>query len=318
MKMHNIVILFIIIFSAVFSVFEIRQQALNKVTLQKSRYDSIMENAIDCAAECLVIKDSGDSPFIQKEEAVDVLFHSLYAGFGILDDVEAQEQLKLYIPVIMVVGYDGCYFWYHDTYDNHGTNIVEQWSERIPFQYYDSTNKKMVDFTINDLAYLYDDTGDFSHVATREDLKLLFPSVGLFSTEEEFNEIRRTTITDIITNRMNYYINNYNMIASNYGINYEFSIPYFDDNTWARTIDDVSIVMMLQNYPYGTYTTMRYNSFQVSGARVKKSDKYSITNESGTLYYHNASCEHYDESGELYDSCRECALLGAYPCDCVK
>ncbi len=314
MKIHNFVLIFLVICISSFVVTNAKQNALYQVSLQKEKYDSIIERAVDDASQCLVDKDRGNNADIQKEEALDVFFQSVYAGFGILHDEEAKEQLKHYIPVIMVMGRDGCYFLYHEEYEDNGRNRCERWSEKIPFHYYDADNKATIDFTIDDMVYLYDGIYDFSYIGTRNDLN---NEVGLdiFNEKEKFDEIRKTTITNVIISRMNYYINQYNLIASNYGIEYEFSIPYFDDSDWARTIDDISIVVMFQGYPYGSFTTERYNCYEISGARVKKSAKYYITEIDGVKYYHTSDCELYKEGLSPYDTKRECALLGAYPCD---
>lgn len=270
MKLHNFIFVFLIIFLAVGIKFQMKQITLDKIMAQKQRYHMILETAAEDAAAVLVEKDRGLRPIIYKEKAQSVLFQSLFNGFGILQDIPAQEELKEYIPLIMVTDVDGCYFWYRGELKENGTMLCDRWSEKIPYTYYDSQNEVAVNFTIEDIVCVTDLRTYSIKQMNYRDVYKERPDIEYFKTEESFEEVRRTAIINTITQNMTSYVNAFNKIARQYGITYEMSIPYNSDTDWTRSIDDVSIVAVFQGYPFGNTVTEVYNCMEIGGARVKK------------------------------------------------
>ena len=323
MKVHNFVLLFLIVFLSLCVNYDCKQKTLTQISTKKQRYDAILEAATNDAASVLVTYDRGNNPTIQKEEAINTLFQSLYAGFGILHDETAKQELKGYIPLILITSRDGFYFWYRGEYEENGRTLVERFSEKYPYSYHCSNidcsdTKNYIGFTMDDTMYMVD--GNLNRVlyGTRQDIIRSFPEVSFLQNKDSFEEVRRETIINTITEKMNQYINRYNKIAYRYGISYQFSIPYFDVDTWARTIDDISIVVIFQGYPFGNGITQTYNQYEISGARVSKNKYYYITQSNGKSLYHRRDCEFYIEELMPYDTKRDCALMGAYPCEICK
>lgn len=299
--------------------FDTKQDTLSEISKLKQRYDSILEHATDDAVESLVTVDEGGNPIIEKEESINIFFHSLYAGFGVMNDPDAQDELKRYIPMIAVLDKDGVYIWYHGTYENNGTNYTEMWSEKYPYSksYKENGNEYYIDYTMDDKVHFMDSSDNSIIITTYKDLYSAYPSL-TFLSQDGFDEERRYAIISTITNKMNQYINEYNRIAEIDNIDYQFVIPYLSDEDWTRSIDDISILVFFQGYPYGNFTTERYNQYEVSCARTKKTDKFFISEKNGKQFYHRSDCPAVDvDTMQPYDDKRSCAIKGAYPCpDC--
>lgn len=319
MKLYHYTLIFLTFFLCFCAGFDSRQAMLQKINTEKERYDAILEGAVKDAAGMLIVLDRGDNPGLQKEEAVRTFFQSMYSGFGILHDEMAKQQLREYVPLLLITDRDGFYLWYHREYEDKGRNMKECLSEKYPYAYSvpddkERTAKIQVGFTINQTVYIVSG-GHTVFCGTRQDAAQHFPKIDFLKDAEAFEEIRRETIIDAISGKINQYINRANKIARRYGITYRFSIPYLDQAAWARTLDDIAVVAFFQGYPYGNHITETYNQYAVGGARVCKLNYYYITMEGGTLFYHRKSCEDYRENLIPYDSKRECALRGAYPCE---
>ncbi|MFA9463301.1 MAG: hypothetical protein ACERKN_03305 [Velocimicrobium sp.] len=318
MKVQYFVMLFLLVFLSFCVKYDVKQMTLVKISTEKQRYDSILESAVNDAADVLVSKDRGNKPKIEKERALETLFDSMYAGFGILHDETAKQELEEYIPLILFTDRDGFYLWYHGEYEENGRCIRGRFSEKYPYSYCfrdpDYKGDTYMGFTIDDVIYLVENDTNLVSYGTRQDLSLSFPRISFLKDEQEFEEIRRKTMIHAITETINTYINTNNLIAGNYGITYECAIPYLDDASWARTIDDIAIVVFFQGYPYGNRITETYNQYEIGGARVNKNTYYYIKNTDGTLVYHRNNCEACSKDLIPYDSKRECACMGAYPC----
>ena len=116
---------------------------------------------------------------------------------------------------------------------------------------------------------------------------------------------------------MNYYINLHNNIAGQYGITYQFWLPRIAKTYWYQTIDDISMLVIFQGYPYNAAGLDTYNRYALSGARIKKSNAYYITEKNGLKLYHKANCKQIGSFGVPYYTKEECAMEGAFPCpDC--
>lgn len=322
MRLHHYTLLFLAIFLCVCSVFDSKRTMLQRIQIEKEKYDLILETAVQDAADCLVVLDRGRNPGLQEEEAVKVFFQSLYAGFGILHDETTKQELREYIPLLVLTGRDGFYLWYRREDEDNGRNWKECISEKFPYAYCVQDDKDgMVDssigFTIDSAVYVISGKNTVFY-GTRQDASQCFPEIAFLKDKEAFEEIRRKTIVDAISEKVNQYINRENKIARRYGLSSKFSIPYLDEAAWARTLDDIAVVAFFQGYPYGNHITETYNQSAIGGALVRKQDYYYITAENGELLYHQKDCGDYVEDLIPYDSKRECARLGAFPCKKCK
>ena len=124
------------------------------------------------------------------------------------------------------------------------------------------------------------------------------------------------------TKKANYYVNKHNKIAQAYGISYHFSLPESSTDSFTRTIEDVSLMAIFQGYPYGKGTDDVYSRFSVSGARIYRGGRFYVMPASdGVSYYHRSDCPELEGSRsnyQVFDSKKQCAEFGAYPCPKCK
>ena len=109
MKLSNLVILFCIIVISVIVVLDQRMESSANVATQKIQYSRAIDNSIDEALDALVEWDSADRVQINKDEAVERVFNSMYCKFGVMHDPEGQDRIQLYTPICAVIETDGVY-----------------------------------------------------------------------------------------------------------------------------------------------------------------------------------------------------------------
>lgn len=269
MKLHQLILIFLMIFISMASVLSVKQEALVQVAAKSRQYNSLLMSAVDDATEALLKLDRGGELVLLKEEAKEVFFESLFAGFQVFHDAAGRENLMQYIPLLVLNAEDGCYFWYHKETED-GKELVEEWSDKIPYSYKDKRIDMVVYFRLNQFVSCFNVQGNLLFEGTYMEAEHIFPESEVFASKETYQAIRREVIINTITKYMEYYLNQYNKIAKKLGISYTFSIPYLEDGDWVRTIEDISLLAMFQGYPFGSYTTKVYNHFEIAGARVRK------------------------------------------------
>ena len=116
MRLHHFTLVFAIVAIAIMATLTLSTKELSSVYEQKTWLDHAFDQAIDAAAGALVELDSGNELVLHKEEAIECFFQALYAGMGILDNPEQQEQLQAYVPLFAIIANDGCYLYVSDMY----------------------------------------------------------------------------------------------------------------------------------------------------------------------------------------------------------
>lgn len=235
-------------------------QALAKLQIQ---YNNRLDNAVQDSIEGAVELDSGRQIFINKQEVVDRFFESLSIQFGVLDKKDLVSQLKGYVPVILFVEQEGYFLYCRE--DKNGI-LEEKFSTKIPFLL--EREKYTIQFTLGDYIYYWN-----KQLNKRIEGNYYDINFALFCPEleqEVFEIYRRRTIIDTLTQAVNQAIKEHNKIAEQYGIDYVFSLPVIEKELWYRTIDDVSLLVLFQGYPYGNGITGFYNRVALGGARLTK------------------------------------------------
>ncbi len=315
MKLTNFVILFFIIELTFVTVLDFRVNNLTAVTNKKIEYNKALDSAIEDGVVDLIEVDSKRNLVLNKESAVNQFFESLFANFGVIGNKRLENRLKGYIPIILITDTDGFYIYYADTYEINGeVLLVQRWSEKLSYDY--EENNLIYNFTFGDYVTIYDRSKNSVYEGDYHDLKTQFPN-SLLSNDDTFDIIRRNSIIGSMEESMDYYINHHNKIAYQFGITYQFWLPQIDRSDWYRTIDDISLLVIFQGYPYDAARLDTYNRYALGGARIKKSNVYYITEENGKKYYHKSNCSHLSNIGIPYYTKEECALEGAFTCtDC--
>lgn len=270
MKAASISLMFIIIILPFIYLQDMRVNYLAHLSTAKTQYDMKIETALDDGISNLIEADKNGHVVLHKNNAINGFYKSLYHNFGIQDNKIAQENLKQYIPIILIVDNDGFFILHFESKLIEGDEaLIHQFSNKTYYLYED--NNYYYKFTLNDYLYVYNKK-QFK-IAEGFSMEVLDKLNDSSLNNSNYNEIKHNIIINTIEEKMNYYINNYNKVASQYGIEYEFWLPEIDSSTWLRTIKDISLMVIMQNYPYEGIGG-RYDYLGVSGSRIKKGEVY--------------------------------------------
>ena len=334
MKLYHFVGIFAIIALTIILVLDVKTNQLKAVISNVKQIDQNLDTAIDDGVTKLVQVNQNNKIIVNKEAAINSFFLSLNATFGTLSDRGLREKLNLYIPVITVTLEDGYYIFYSDEYigEDGKTYVSKRWSEKFPYYYED--DNFIYRFTLGDVITIYDKKGrlsligdqstfqlDYHDLQTKEEYASFrgsFPESFLLS-EEAFQAIRKSTIRNRLEQSMAYYTSAHNKIASNYGITYNFCFPSVREEEWDDYLDDISMFVVFQGYPYGNGAGEVYQRFVSAGAKVSKSNTYYIEQKDWYYIYHKSTCPKLKEGGiiindEPYYNIEDCVKEGCYSC----
>lgn len=334
MRIHNYVILFVIIAICTFLVIDIKLNNMEAIANNREQINRNINTAIDDGVGSLVQTDENNKIAISKEAAVNSFFSSIYTSFGIIDDKDSIEKLNQYVPIVTITMEDGYYIFYSDEYraaDGY-MNISKRWSEKLPYFYEDENF--IYSFTLGEVVSLYDKrnclgggsvqsiyTMDY-HDIQEKDEYLSFRNSNpnsILLKDEKFEQARKGAIINSIETTMAYYTSHHNHIAQQYGITYNFSLPVMREEEWAPFLNEVSMFVAFQGYPYGDQVGEAYNRIASSGAKISKNRLFYLEQISWYYVYHRYNCPELEKGGIIlfdepqYDI-ESCANKGAYAC----
>jgi hypothetical protein len=160
-------------------------------------------------------------------------------NFGIADDPVSQDVLNRYFPAVVIIGYDGFYVYAEEEFTNAEgeTEMRPVWGPKKPYAYAD-TQGNSLSFTLDDYMIAYEAgsqrwvEGFRSEIADDTVIPLL-------RDPDKFEQVRLSTIVNVIKNELAYRINRHNEYAARAGISYTFTLPVISGEDWCNTIDDV-------------------------------------------------------------------------------
>ena len=335
MKLYHLILIFTIIAITIVLTTDIKTNSFKTVINNKEQIDRKLDAAIDDGVNRLVQVDSNNDLIINKDASMESFFMSLHSSFGLLNDKDNGEKLNLYIPVVAVTMVDGYYIFYSDEYtgtDGH-KYISKRWSEKYPYVYEDEDF--IYGFTLGSTVTLYDKNklinpsgsqavfqSDYNDIQTSDEYAAFRsdrPDSFLLSGAS-FEQVRKAAIIKCLEGSMAYYTSRHNRIAAQYGITYNFNLPVISDEEWMSYLDDVSVFVVFQGYPYGDEQGETYNRVTSAGAKVSKDRVYYIEQKEWYLVYHKSTCKELKKGGivfneEPYYSIEDCAKQGAYACE---
>lgn len=305
-------IIFSTICMGIFLISDINIYQLNALNLQQKHYNQVLDRAVDDGVANLVEVSTNNELILSKEKAINQFYYSLFSNFGVLGNSLEEEKLRNHIPIILVTDEDGFFIQYSEEYTIDDESIlVKRWSEKLPYVF--KEDNLIYQFTLSSYLKIYNINTNEVVEGYVSDLKDLYPDS--IMNDSNFDTVRRNSIISSIEKQMNYYINQYNNIAGNFDITYRFWVPAIEKTDWHRTIDDRSLLVLFQGYPYRNSGIGTFNRYSFGGSRLKKSKIYVVTEEQGIKYYHRTDCIHNDsEVLAMYYSREECAAEGAFPC----
>lgn len=332
MKLYHFVLAFVIISFVTILTTDIKTDNLKAVLNKKEQIQRNTDAAIDDGIANLAVVDTNNNIIINKDAAVKSFFLSLHTSFGVQNSKDMQDKLNAYVPVVTITMEDGYYIFYSDEFNDvdGSTYISKRWSEKQPYYYED--DDFIYGFTLSDVVTLYDKNNSLSsdikvHQLDYHDLqtKSEYEAFRVINTDsimlnnEIFELVRKNTIITCIENTMAYYTSHHNRIAAQYGITYNFSLPTINKEEWMPYLNDISMFVVFQGYPYGNESGEVFNQIATAGVKVSKNHTFYLEQKGWYLIYHRSDCSELNKEGiifkdEPYYTIESCAAKGAYAC----
>lgn len=135
MKQGHFAVFFMTIYVACFSFLLVEQNRYDKVLAEKMKIEQALLNAIELAG-----KEFTSAITMSDEKKQQVFEQSFWTAFcvsmGILEEIETQEQIKMFFPLLVLVEEDGAFFYHvQEVMKNDEIELVHMWSERISFSF---------------------------------------------------------------------------------------------------------------------------------------------------------------------------------------
>ena len=278
----------------------------------------LLDTAVEDATDAMIIRGENDKVAISRDKALNVFFDTLYTNLNLADNEISKYTLQGYIPVIVLIDYDGFWIYSMEAYKNDaGEEIGEMiWKPKKSFAY--EQEGFVFLFTLDDYVQAFDIKNNKFFEGKLEAVKAYLPSSELLQDEALFEQVRKRTIVECIKNDVNTEINEHNKFARLFGITYNFIPPVISNDDWQNNIEDIGILSFIQGIPIGL-SGERYNSYSLGAARVVRKEHYFIQqSDNGLYYYHREQCPLVTSKGQIYDSRQQCAIKGAFPCKSCK
>jgi len=291
--------------------------------LLQTRYNRAIDTATQDAAQALITNvsqplesqyQSAKNVRINKEQAADTFFQTMYMNFNVTHDPTGQYVLNSYIPALVVIGYDGYYMYQFEEYRNARgeTEFRHVWSPKKPYVYkdqYDNTYS----FTLDDYVTIQRKADEQWVKGFRGEIAEQ-AGVPLLEDASAFDAARRTTIVNAIQNDLERSINQYNVTSKRYGTSYTFTVPYISQEDWNNTINDAGVLAFVQGIPLGS---QYYNNYALGGARIIKKETFQGIDVDGQKYYFSTKrCKSEYSTEEVFTTAKEAAQKGYIPLRC--
>ncbi|MFC0213876.1 hypothetical protein ACFFK0_15705 [Paenibacillus chartarius] len=324
MKMINWAIVGVLILLPFYVINRIDTETQRRMMITEMRYDAALDAAVDDAARALLNNasqqqearyDSVKRVRVNKDEAIDTFYRTLYINFGIEEDPVAQGVLMRYIPAVIVIGYDGFWVYAEEELRNAAgeTEIRPVWGPKKPYAYADAQGNSL-SFTLDDYVIAYEASSRTWREGFRPELQSA-TAIPLLRDAELFEQVRRSTIVNAIQNELAYRINRHNQHVSRYGVSYTFTLPTISAEEWKNTVGDIGVMAFVQGIPMGSKT---YNNYALGGSRVLKKPVIFGAMKDGRKVYYRSACGYSYPVEETFASEKAAAQKGYMPLACVN
>ncbi len=318
MKITDIAIIFVIITLPFLLLLRIKSENLHSVEYKSILLNKYLDTAVEDATDAMIIRGENDKVAISRDKALNVFFDTLYTNLNLADNEISKYTLQGYIPVIVLIDYDGFWIYSMEAYKNDaGEEIGEMiWKPKKSFAY--EQEGFVFLFTLDDYVQVFDIKNNKFFEGKLEAVKAYLPNSELLQDEALFEQVRKRIIVECIKNDVNTEINEHNKFARLFGITYNFIPPVISNDDWQNNIEDIGILSFIQGIPIGL-SGERYNSYSLGAARVVRKEHYFIQqSDNGLYYYHREQCPLVTSKEQIYDSRQQCAIKGAFPCKSCK
>ncbi|MCD1261265.1 hypothetical protein B5M42_020910 [Paenibacillus athensensis] len=324
MRIIKLAIVGVLLVFPLYIILGLRIAEQRQALLTELRYNAAIDAAVDDAAKALILNadqgkeaqyDSAKRMSVNKEEAIQAFYRTLYMNFGVWEDTISQGDLNRYIPAVVVIGYDGYWVYAEDEFTNAvgEKELRPVWGPKKPYAYVDAQGNSL-SFTLDDYVTAYEQSsGSWKH-GFRSEIGGS-SAIPLLHDAATFEQVRRSTIVNAIQNELAYRINLHNRYAARAGISYTFTLPTISQEDWNSTIDDIGVLAFVQGIPMGTGT---YNNYALGGSRVLQKQVYAAALKNGIPYYYLRSCSMPYPVRETFSYAKNAAQQGYIPLSCAN
>lgn len=133
MKQGHFALLFCILFAVCFLMLSLEQLRYDTVLEEKQRVEQCLLTAVENTAR--EFSKVLYAPTEKKQQVLEQeFFNYLYAAFGVLEEREEQERLRMHIPMLVLVEEDGIQFFHMKEVMQEGTaELQHQWTSKESF-----------------------------------------------------------------------------------------------------------------------------------------------------------------------------------------
>lgn len=259
MRPANFGIIFAMLFLCFAVISDHSTAVLQEISFLRINYNNCLDNAVEAAMTESVELDNGKQIKLNKQEIIDRFFTAMAVNFNAMEDAGKRERLKAYVPVIAFVERGKVTFFYDFL---NGGKSHEVWFEKI-------WKGLKIYFTLTDYVRVEDPKtgtvleGDFHDVSRV--YKLPF-----FQEEDWFYEEQKKLVREVLLKNLEEIVKEHNTAVKRFGIEYRFFLPVIKDEEWYRRMEQISMMVLFQGYPYGNQTIGYYNRMAIGGAEIRK------------------------------------------------
>ncbi len=263
---------------------------------------NIRENVFDTEAE--------------RNEAIDAFFQTYEESFNYHGQAQ-REGSKYHVPVMVLVDWDGYYIVYVKSFKGNDQMIhmerectdINTWTE----QYGSYT----VNYTLNTIVSVFYNGEKYSGNYDKVYEQLGMPrDLGFFNNLDTFSQERSMVVMNNMNEQLTYYVNMKNEFFNKMSATYQIMLPYSHQDRVGDLMDLPSVIAFDQEGQKLTWQSYT-NIFAFCAADYLKGEIYAIEPDPvGGWVYHSADCVDAT-SHQIYATMDQCALIGAYPADCV-
>lgn len=354
MKILDYAIVFVIIVLPIILAVNINISSKIKAQNLESYYKNLIDSAISDASKAMKEVENADSEVdygysgegekkvsINAKHAVDIFFDSLFYNLDIKGNEQAEERLKMYVPAIAVVDYNGVHMYSVEKYrDTDGNSFVKHimkpkkyftYSYNVEVKFNDKLGKTeykivpgtdhTVNFTLNNfITHIDKDGNTFKRFMEDEEMQnLLFDNAVEDSTNtvrsnliSQLKEKQKEVIVQTVANEVATAINRHNKYAEERGVRYTFTFPTMSEDEWFSTVQDVGILAFVQgmsvgnkylnHYSYGL-SKLSYNQRYFPSTNAKGKEFFGPGTEmtENNLYHKDKVCSLYQRTTPVHD-----------------
>ncbi|MNZ32949.1 hypothetical protein D3C78_502870 [compost metagenome] len=330
MKITDWSIIFVLIAAPLLWIGSLRSEQLREINRLEIQYTSLLRTAALDGGMALNLNElqyyeSGyaSSKFMRtnKELGLESMLNTLAINFGIQDDPVAKMAMMRYIPVILVIDYDGYYLYVmNETTAQDGSIVYEHcWLPKKPFLYEDSHGNSL-SFTLDHYITVIDSFSGAEKRGTAEEIasgpaSTLVAAMPFLQDKNAFEEVRRSTIVRCVGDDLEAAVRRHNLYTTNQdnnqGNSYVFTLPFMSQEDWNNTIDDIGMLVFLQGLPVGD---KYFNNYALGVGRLVKSQPIvgSRNPENGIKYQSRSGSDFLFPAEEVFSNKSEAAGKGYF------